>query len=135
MTEPDRVAVCTCPWGRLPLGAPVGGVGCGMDGVWALGGCDGYGMDHMDDFANAMRIVHWGKPTGVYAENPCMLVDRWAAGCDQVCALHARQALCRLRKRRAHRAHASVPRASARASARARGCRRCVRTSGRDMYI
>jgi len=38
----------------------------------------------MDDFANAMRIVHWGKPTGVYAENPCMLVDRWAAGCDQV---------------------------------------------------
>lgn len=30
-------------------------------------------------------VTTGGKPTGVYADNPCHVVDKWGAACDQVC--------------------------------------------------
>ena len=37
-----------------------------------------------DHLHQSIVIEHWGRPTGIAANNPCHMFDEWTTKCDQV---------------------------------------------------
>ncbi|KAG1673542.1 hypothetical protein FOA52_003842 [Chlamydomonas sp. UWO 241] len=60
----------------------------GKDHIFTIvndqGGCDNIGGQSLEPLENVTRVVHYGKMSGVLVDNPCSLLHKWAADCDQV---------------------------------------------------
>ncbi|KAG1654903.1 hypothetical protein FOA52_011063 [Chlamydomonas sp. UWO 241] len=60
----------------------------GKDHIFTIvhdeGLCDWKQQNRFGPIRDSIIMQHWGKVTGIPIDNPCHMVDKWAASCDQV---------------------------------------------------